>query len=90
MQEIQLEFNIDNVSREELKFREMQKQIDTMVDSMGKVRRKLFAEIGEMKKLYLSLEAENAELRNLVKKSKWNYAQGDNLFALEDGKEAVG
>jgi ABC-type phosphate transport system auxiliary subunit len=94
MQELQLELNIFNKSPEELRFLEMQQQIDAMCESMGKVRRKLFAEMTEMKKQYTSLQNENAELRSALRhlkgdKFEWTYQENGNLFNL-DQKEAVG
>ncbi|MFI5420119.1 MAG: hypothetical protein ACHQ1H_04050 [Nitrososphaerales archaeon] len=61
--EIQLEFNFDNKTPDELRLSLMQAQIDQMGDSMGKVRRKMFAELGEMKKVCAVLQQENDELK---------------------------
>lgn len=85
MTAIQLEFNIENESDEDHKLYAMQKQIDCVNESMGKVRRKLFSELGEMKKLICELRTENQNLQETLKELKneklhWSYAQGDTLF----------
>lgn len=63
---IQLEFNLDNKTAEQLALVDMQKQIEEMMDSLGKVRRKIFSEVGEIKKLCATLQRENEELRLIV------------------------
>lgn len=95
MSAIQLELNIHAESQEDFKLSCMQKQIDEICVSMGKVRRKLFAEMGEVKKLCHSLERENKELKSLLEdlkneKVKWVYAQEGYLFNVSEHKEAVG
>jgi regulator of replication initiation timing len=95
MTNIQLEFNINNVSDNEMKLSIMQKQIDQMSESTGKVRRKLFSEIGEMKKLYNELKMENQELKMKLReinneKTEWVYATGDYLFDVRERAEACG
>lgn len=88
MTAIQLEFNINNESPEAQKLTFMQKQINELLESNGKVRRKLFAEVGDMKKQFSALKTENEELRNQLKglkdeKTEWIYAQGDCLFDVQ-------
>lgn len=92
---IQLEFNIENKSPEEMNLSLMQKQIDEMCDSMGKVRRKLFSELGEMKKVCSTLQQENEELKSIVRelkhgKTQWTYGQADRLFDVRQYQEASG
>lgn len=92
---VQLEFNIENKSSEEMQLSLMQKQIDQMCDSMGKVRRKLFSEMSEMKKLYAGLQKENEELKTMLKelkgeKTEWTYGQGDCLFDVREPQRAIG
>ena len=75
---IQLEFNIADESEIEIKLGYMQKKLDEMADSMGKVRRKLFSEMTEIKK-------ENIRLKQIVEgmqseKITWQYGQGNCLF----------
>lgn len=75
---VQLEFNIDDESEIEIKLGYMQKKLDEMADSMGKVRRKLFSEMTEIKK-------ENIRLKQMIEgmqseKVTWEYAQGHCLF----------
>jgi hypothetical protein len=95
MNVIQLEFNIKNESDDELKFSLMQKQINDMHESMGKVRRKLFSEMGEVKKLYQELKVENERLRMKLKeinneKTEWIYTTEDSLFDVRERQEACG
>lgn len=85
MELIQLEFDLDNTENQEIFV--IQKQIDQLNESLGKARRKLFAEMGELKKLYHQVLEENQELKNLVedlKKQKptWEYFQNDDLFKI--------
>lgn len=92
---MQLEFNIENKSPEEMQLSLMQKQIDEMCESMGKVRRKLFSEMGEMKKLYAGLQKENEELKTMLKELKgektvWTYEKKDCLFDVQEYREAIG
>lgn len=95
MIELQLEFNIDNKSPEEIRFSLMEKQLSQMAESMGKVRRCLFAEVGQMKKLYIELQKENLELKAILKeikneKQEWVYGQEGLLFDLCETQKAVG
>ena len=92
--EVQLEFNFDNKTPEELRLSLMQTQIDQMGDSMGKVRRKMFAELGEMKKACAVLQQENDELKAMLRelkfgKDQWVYGQNDKLFELRNCQESV-
>jgi hypothetical protein len=64
---------------------EMQVQIDAMAESMGKVRRKLFAKMSELERAYLSIEAENHDLKCAIRdirgdKMEWLYCQNGSLF----------
>lgn len=91
---VQLEFNIEDKNPEEIKLSLMQKQIDQLSESMGKVRRKLFSEMGEMKKLYAELQKENEQLKIMLKelkneKTEWNYGQDDCLFNVREYREAI-
>lgn len=87
MHEIQLELNIDNFSRDDLRLQEMQKQIDSVCESMGKVRRKLFSEMSEMKKIISELQTQNIELREKLRQMSnervdWDYRKEDCLFDI--------
>ena len=87
MEATQLELNLQDLSPSELKMHQMQAQIDAACDSMGKVRRKLFAEWDAAKKEIQALRQENAALREkfaLTNKSttEWIYGHGEHLFAL--------
>lgn len=95
MTNIQLEFNINNISESEMKLLIMQKQLDEMNESMGKVRRKLFSEMGEVKKVCHNLQIQNEELRLKLKelkneKTEWIYKTGDNLFDVRECQTACG
>ncbi|MEN6512242.1 MAG: hypothetical protein ABFD00_10500 [Chloroherpetonaceae bacterium] len=85
---IQLEFNLENKTNEEIQLSILQKQVDQMNDSMGKVRRKLFSELGEVKKICSELQQENYDLKNLIKelkneKTSWLYKTEGRLFVEE-------
>lgn len=85
MTDIQLKFNIEDKSSEEMKFSIMQNQIDALNESMGKVRRKLFAEVGVIKKMYVEIQLENEKLKkelSLLKneKTQWIYCQDECLL----------
>lgn len=86
---IQLELNLQEKSLEEMTLISMQKQLDAMAESMGKVRRKLFGEMGEMKKLYATLFQENETLKLKLneltqEKIEWVYQNGENLFEQKE------
>lgn len=87
---IQLQLNLENESPENLKLNAMQKQIDVMNESVGKVRKKLFAELGEFKKLLHLLKGENENLKQSIREIKgekieWLYTQEDSLFEIKEG-----
>lgn len=85
MSALQLEFNLDNTSPEEMQMTSMQKQIEEISISMDKVRKRLFAELSEVKKLYADLKKEHDDMKALFKEVKtddpeWVYKQGNSLF----------
>lgn len=85
---IQLEFNTEDESECDAKVRFLQKQIDTLNESMGKVRRKLFAQVGQLEKICLELKSENQELRKALQgkcnaSTEWEYGQGEHLFLMK-------
>lgn len=87
---IQLEFNLENETTENIKLASMQKQIDIMSESVGKVRKKMFAELGEVKKLLHTLKTENETLKKEIRELKgekieWLYPESDYLFAVKEG-----
>lgn len=93
--DIQLEFNFDGKTPEENALFHMQKQIDKLCGSMEKVRKKLFAEQGELKKQCVTLQQENEELKSIVKelrygKTQWTYGQNGSLFDVRKYQEAAG
>ena len=77
---VQLEFNLDNRTPEEMQIYIMQKQIDEFCDSMGKVRRRLFSEMGEMKKICMNLQQENEELKSILNELRSPRAESQSLF----------
>lgn len=90
-----LELNIESELETGNRFEDMQKQIELMDESMGKVRRSLFAQMTELKKLCLELKTENQEMKNILgklsnEKTKWIYGQNDCLFDVQKHQEAVG
>lgn len=82
MNAIELEFNFQNKTDEEMTLFLMQKQIDAMQESVNKVRKKLFSEIGEIKRLCADLKLENEKLKIMLKieKNSWEYKKEDYLF----------
>ena len=85
---LQLELNIDNLSPNDFALQQMQRQIDDACESMAKVRRKMFAELGQLKKQMAILQKENAELSALIdslgdKKIEWDYHRDDCLFDIK-------
>lgn len=78
---MQLEFHLD--TGKDAMFLE----IEALRDSMGKVRRKVFCELSETKKLLFSVQTELVDLKNQLlelqsKKMDWEYIQGEDLFTL--------
>jgi hypothetical protein len=67
MNAIQLELNLDCVSQEAMEMLYMQKQVNEVHLSVNKVRRKLFAEIGELKKSLAEIQLENLQLKEQVR-----------------------
>lgn len=84
MSAIQLEFNLDDADEYDIRLSCMQRQIDAIGESMGKVRRKLFAELGEVKKVCFMLQQENESLKGMLKSEKveWKYSVNDKLFEV--------
>lgn len=88
MEATQLKLNIDNES--DVRFLVMQNQIDAIHESLGKTRRRLFSEIGEMKKHIIFLKGENEDLKNKLKginneKTEWIYSpQNGSLFNVRE------
>lgn len=92
---MQLEFNLENKSEADVKLATMQKQIDDAIESMGKVRRKLFGEMGELKKELALLKEENSSLQEKVRllndeKIEWDYKKTDCLFDVREPQVAFG
>ncbi len=90
MSDIQLALNIENLSPADLKLVEMQKQLDEKCESMDKVRRKVFAETGELKNQVAVLRMENQELaeklRALAPTEQWLYKTNGFLFDIQAAK----
>lgn len=79
---MQLYLNLDNVTEEEHHLAMMQRQIDELVESMGKVRRKMFAELGEVKRICEDLKEENANLRQALEIQCQSECQDPELFLV--------
>jgi hypothetical protein len=87
--EIQLEFNFDNKTPEEMTLYLMQKQIDKIAISTEKVRKKLFAELGEVKGLVAALRQENEDLKSILRglghgTTQYTYRQNGRLFDVHE------
>jgi hypothetical protein len=93
--DVQLEFNIENKSADELRAEIMQKQIDALSDSLTKVRKKLFAEVGALKKILGDVLIENEHLKDVLGKQKhdkieWLYkTENGCLFDVRESQEAT-
>jgi len=72
----------------------MQSSIDDAIESMGKVRRKVFVEITSVRKKLTELETENAYLRQAlqeasnVRATQYPYEQESDFFNVFQLKEA--
>ena len=97
---LQLEMNLDNLNESDKKFVDIEKQISTMSESLHKVRKKLFAEIGELKKTLQSVQLSNVEILQQLQEAneklavkneiKFSYEKKDCLFSIEEANEATG
>lgn len=87
MSAIQLEFNIKEETDLEMKIRHMELQVACIEESFGKVRRKLFSQIGEIEKRCVALDIENQNLKSILTgknydNSPWIYGQNGRLFSF--------
>lgn len=88
MAPIQLEFNIIDENEDDVKISFLQKQIDKLNESMGKIRKKLFSQVTQLERLCFELKLENQELRKVIQCKqheiiKWEYGQGEHLFSMK-------
>lgn len=95
MKSMQLEFNFESAGETDTRLTQMQKQIDDACESMGKVRRKLFSQMGELKKEMAALQIENEMLKEKIRnitneKIEWEYEKEDCLFDIAAPKVAFG
>lgn len=87
---MQLELNLDNKIGVELKLELMEQKLDAIKLSSDKVRRGVFARLGDMGNAYKTalerIDELEHELRRLRyergDKTEWLYKTGDHLFAL--------
>jgi hypothetical protein len=84
-----------DISKETIEDISIEKKFEDLEESMGKVRRKLFAELGEVKKICFSLKLQNEILKNLLKeinpnKIEYSYLENGMLFDIKEPKEACG
>ncbi len=87
MNATQLEFNMDNKTPAEMEMHYMKKQLLDMTESMGKVRRKLFAELTELRKLCDEIQKENLSLKTILigkHKIEWDYNKPEYLFDISE------
>ena len=82
---IQLELRFEQKTDEELSYNHLQNQISNNKASMGKIQRKVFQELGEIKKENTRINWELAELKKTLneligKKTEYHYFQDDFLF----------
>ena len=87
MNPIQLEFDLNNDAGKDPELISLRQEMEAMKESVGKVRRKMFAELGEMKKtyfaVYMELEKAKDDLRKLKnEKTDWIYMEGEHLFQV--------
>jgi hypothetical protein len=92
--DIQLEFNLENKSPQDFRFEFLEKQLDKMNESMSKVRKRLFAEVGQLKKLHEDLYKENEHLKSILRemrneKIEWIYKKEDCLFDVAEREKSA-
>jgi hypothetical protein len=75
MNPVQLELNFNGVSNEAMEMIYMQKQVNELHMSVNKIRRKLFAENGELKKSLAEIQLENLHLKEQVRELMTDYLQ---------------
>lgn len=86
---MQLELNLDNKSGLDLKLELMEQKLDAIKLSSDKVRRGVFARLGDMGNAYKTSLERIEELENEIGrmkyergvKTEWLYKSGDYLFA---------
>lgn len=87
MSNTQMRLNIDNLSQEQIAFNELKKQVEDLTISHGKVRKKLFAKVGELEKKNKLLQEELENLKFMVdppKKAEFEYITQDSLFEIKE------
>jgi hypothetical protein len=82
----QLEFDLFSDQTIECRLDMVHRQINEVSDSCGKVRRKLFAELGYLKKICKLLMQDNLSLKKALNEmggqvGEWSYFQDDELFS---------
>lgn len=88
MNEIQLEFSLEDKSPIEIKVDHIQKLIEELQKKEDRVRKKLFAQLSELQKTCALLQQENIEFKDKLKKItsekiEWTYFENDNLFQMQ-------
>jgi hypothetical protein len=89
MEPIQLTLNLDNLAPDELRYQQMQASLAAMSESMGKVRRKLFGDMSELKNAVAALQLENKQLNEKLRgmnrePTEWLYLHNGSLFDVDD------
>jgi len=82
---IQLDLPLVPMSEEEVTAKGLQEQITKNKESMGKIQRKLFKQMGEQDTRILYINSQIEELRKLIdeisgKKIQWAYLENECLF----------
>jgi len=91
MNPIQLEFDLNNDAGKDPELLSLRQEVEAMKESMGKVRRKMFSELGELKKGYLALYLEHEKAKEDLRKLKnekieWVYGEGEYLFQVNQNR----
>ena len=87
MSEAQLDLNIDNLTQSQIEFNELKKKVEEIAESAGKVRKKLFAEVTELKKKNKILEDEIERIKLIIdppKRAEFEYITEDSLFEIKE------
>jgi hypothetical protein len=81
----QLEFDLFTDQTIECRLDMVSRQVNELSDSCGKVRRKLFGEVGSLKKICKMLIQENMVMRKAIAEmggavGEWSYCSDEELF----------
>lgn len=93
MQHLQMEFSFDNTPEIIDPVLHLHKRLDEMNESNRKVRKKMFMELGVLRKLCFTLKRTTEHLQSVVdeftgKKNDWMYLQNDCLFSIHESSDS--